>query len=185
MAFSKIDTNGLALDAVDNTILDLGSTFNFTGTLQQNGTSIGESNVPYFYVTRDSNQTMSNNTHTVLQFDSVEHDTASGYNTSNYRYTPNVAGKYYFEACLQWTYSSSIGNTRYVYLRKNATAVVESSSREGGYGSIAQASGILTMNGSSDYVDIQVYGNPTGNFIAEGNGTNKRTYFLGYLISAT
>ena len=145
----------------------------------------GESNLPYFYVTLDNNQTMSNNTHTVLAFDSVEHDTASGFNTSNYRYTPNVAGKYYFEACLQFTYSGSLGNTTYQYIRKNATAVVESSNREGGYGSVTQSSGILTMNGSSDYVDIQVYGNPSGNFIAEGNGTNKRTYFMGFLLSAT
>ena len=145
----------------------------------------GESNLPYFYVTLDNNQTMSASTHTVLAFDSVEHDTASGFNTSNYRYTPNVAGKYYFEACLQFTYSGSLGNTTYQYIRKNATAVVEASNREGGYGSVTQTSGILTMNGSSDYVDIQVYGNPSGNFIAEGNGTNKRTYFMGFLLSAT
>lgn len=145
----------------------------------------GESNLPYFYVTRDSNQTMSASTHTVLQFDSVEFDTCSGYNTSNYRYTPNVAGKYYFEACLQFTYTGSLGNTVYQYIRKNATAVAEASNREGGYGSVTQSSTILTMNGSSDYVDIEVYGNPSGNFIAEGNGTNKRTYFLGFLLSAT
>lgn len=33
MALSKIDTAGLAADAVDNTILDLADTFAFTGTI--------------------------------------------------------------------------------------------------------------------------------------------------------
>ena len=37
MAFSKIDTNGLALDSVDNTILDVAGNYAFTGTVSGAG----------------------------------------------------------------------------------------------------------------------------------------------------
>ena len=58
MAFSKIDTNGLALDAVDNTILDLSSNFAFSGTI----TGAGGGKVLASYHTQTSSGSASNNT---------------------------------------------------------------------------------------------------------------------------
>ena len=149
--------------------------------------SAGESNLPYFYVTRDSNQTLSVSTFTVVQFDSVELDTASGWDGTNYRYVPNVAGKYFFQFVHQSTYGGTAPVNEYSELRKNGTSVVETSARGSGhgYGSITQGSAILTMNGSSDYVDTRAYGDSGTSYILEGNGTLKRTYLLGYLISKT
>ena len=58
MAFSKIDTNGLALDSVDNTILDLSSNFAFSGTV----TGAGGGKVLASYHTQTSSGSASNNT---------------------------------------------------------------------------------------------------------------------------
>ena len=189
---SKLETN--QVDPATGTTLTLGTsgdtiTIPSGVTIANSGTAtgFGESNLPYFYVTRDSNQTISTSTYTVIQFDSVELDTASGYNTGTYRYTPNVAGKYFFQFVLQSTYGGSAPVNEYGELRKNGTSVVETSARGNGhgYGSITQGSAILTMNGSSDYIDVRSYGDSGTSYILEGNGTLKRTYLLGYLVSKT
>ena len=174
----------LTLGASGDTItIPSGATITNNGT----ATGFGENNLPYFYVTRDSNQTISVSTFTTIQFDSVELDTASGYSTSNYRYTPNVAGKYFFQFVLQSTYGGTAPTNEYATLRKNGSVVVETSARGSGhgYGSITQASAILTMNGSSDYIDVQAYGDSGTSYVLEGNGTTKRSYLLGYLVSKT
>ena len=149
--------------------------------------SAGESNLPYFYVSRSSNQTLPVSTFTVVQFNSVELDTASGWDGTNYRYIPNVAGKYFFQFVHQSTYSGTATVNEYSELRKNGTSVVETSARAPGhgYGTMPQGSAILTMNGTTDYVDTRAYGDAGTSYILEGNATLKRTYFLGYLISRT
>ena len=53
-------------------------------------------NYPMFQVHLESTQSISNNTTTIVQFDEVDFDTASCWDSSNYRFTPNVAGKYLF-----------------------------------------------------------------------------------------
>jgi len=49
---------------------------------------------PSFFTTLTSNQTISDETYTTLQFNNVVFDTNSGYSTSTYKYTIPVAGKY-------------------------------------------------------------------------------------------
>ena len=49
---------------------------------------------PAFEVKLTTNQTISDDTHTKIQFNSVLYDTNSGWDSSNYRWTPAVAGRY-------------------------------------------------------------------------------------------
>jgi len=59
-------------------------------------TGFGGANTPSFYAQLTSNQSMSNNTWTKVQFNSEDFDTDNTYdNSTNYRFTPAVAGKYY------------------------------------------------------------------------------------------
>tara|TARA_Y100000004_G_C8720641_1_gene329959 strand:- start:47 stop:595 length:549 start_codon:yes stop_codon:yes gene_type:complete len=91
MAFSKIDTNGLALDSVDNTILDLASNFAFSGTV----TGAGESNTPFFFtVGVSSSQALSNQTFTTLTNWNTPTKSTQGTFSSGV-YTPGIAGKYF------------------------------------------------------------------------------------------
>ena len=65
-------------------------------TLTNNGTATGfASSTPAFLATRDSNQSISANTTTKIQYDDESFDTDNTYdNSSNYRFTPGVSGKY-------------------------------------------------------------------------------------------
>ena len=173
----------MSIDKIQSESINLADTFAFTGTV----TGAGESNVPYVYLSRSSNQTMSASTFTIIQWNNAIVDTASGYDSSDYRYTPNVAGKYFFSITIQSTYTTSAPVNEYLSVRKNGTSVIQSSHRGNGhgYGNISQACGIITMNGSSDYIDVRAYGDPGGSYIAEGDGTEARSYLLGYLVSTT
>ena len=52
-------------------------------------------NTPAFQAYNGSDQTISNNTNTKINANTEFWDIGSCYDTSNYRFTPNVAGKYY------------------------------------------------------------------------------------------
>jgi len=59
----------------------------------------GQTMVPAFFAYMDGNQgSISSNTATVVQFDQERFDSNSAYNTSNYLFTPAVAGKYFLFA---------------------------------------------------------------------------------------
>lgn len=79
-----------------------GSTLNVAsgGTISNSGTAtgFGETMVPAFFAFMDGNQSISANTATLVQFDQERLDTSSAYNTSNYLFTPAVAGKYFLFA---------------------------------------------------------------------------------------
>ena len=86
MAFSKIIAESM----------DLSDAYNFTGTLQQNGASIGGTNTPAFFAYLSSNTNVTGATATKITFDSELYDTDSAYDVSNGRFTvpSNEAGKY-------------------------------------------------------------------------------------------
>ena len=63
---------------------------------------IGGTNTPAFYLTKTSNQSISTNTHTIIQLNSAVIDTDSGFDSSNYRWTvPSGEGGTYF---VTWRY---------------------------------------------------------------------------------
>jgi hypothetical protein len=74
-------SNTITIGASGDTIsIPSGATIANSGT----ATGFGESNLPYFYVTRSSNQTISLSTFTTIQFNSVELDTAYGDSGTSY-----------------------------------------------------------------------------------------------------
>ena len=94
----KLDPqSGTALEigsSGDTMTVPSGATFNVAGTLQSGGAAVA--NTPAFYAQLTSNQSMSDNTWTKVQFNSEDFDTDNTYdNSTNYRFTPAVAGKYY------------------------------------------------------------------------------------------
>ena len=64
-------------------------------------TITGPAGDPYFMARMDGNQTATDNTETVVEFDAEDYDSGGCFNTTNYRFTPNVAGYYYIGARLQ------------------------------------------------------------------------------------
>ena len=82
-------------------------------------------NVPAFFVSLGSAQSIGNSSRTVLQLDTVDYDTNSLYNTSTYRFTvtSGYAGKYWFGAGSRnnnWT-----SNRHILYITKNGSSFAE------------------------------------------------------------
>jgi hypothetical protein len=49
----------------------------------------------------DSTQSLPNNTYTILEFDTETFDVGSNFDTSTYKFTAPVAGKYYFNTAMR------------------------------------------------------------------------------------
>ena len=56
----------------------------------------GEANNPSFFASMSAHQSVSDNTNTKVAFDTALFATSGTYDTSNYRFTPGVAGNYQF-----------------------------------------------------------------------------------------
>ena len=144
--------------------------------------------VPAFWAYLSSNtaQTVSSSTYTKVEFDVESFDTDGYYDHStNYRFTPQVAGYYQFTARVQ---PASSYTGQIITLYKNGVRHLI-----GGYepnNSNAGAKALNCMahaNGSSDYFEVYV-SLTTGQALASigGDGTNNGefTYFQGWLIRA-
>jgi len=146
-------------------------------------------NYPMFQVHLESTQSISNNVTTIVQFDEVDFDTASCWDSTNYRFTPNVAGKYLFYKNISMDNSSGVFYMS-SEIRKNGSAVTtgrpmnvnaNQSTSDNTLETINQfASGIIDMNGTSDYVEAvgYLYNTGSNNQITGSN----RSMFGGYRI---
>ena len=145
----------------------------------------GGANTPAFMASLSSPQNVSDNTNTKVQADSELFDTDNAYdNSSNYRFTPQTAGKYFvFGAvfCDPQTASDLVYGRAYIYKNgsfdKYSTFDFRNTS---GREVVCFISYIVDMNGSSDYLEL--YGNVNA---SDNSGTrfgNNHTYFGAYKL---
>ena len=146
-------------------------------------------NYPAFHVYLSSTQTISNDTLTVVQFDTESLDTDSAYDTGTYRFTPQVAGKYYVYSQISHNPSGSNNIQQAMNnIRKNGSEITKNmfaSSTNPVDELLVGSSIIVDLNGSSDYVDVvglQAVSSGTNRFA--GDATQSRTYFGAYRIGA-
>jgi len=123
----------------------------------------GGDNTPSFRVYLGSTQTISDNTSTVVQYNTENFDTDSAYDTSTYRFTvpSGKAGKYFFSAHAYIFQNSASLYSSDMAIRKNGTkqsADVLSLDSSDNYGYILKTSTILDLS-VGDYVDVVVGGN--------------------------
>ncbi len=153
-----------------------------------NGLLSGQ-NYPAFEAKRaSSDQSVSDNSYTKVQFNSEIFDTDSAYDSStNYRFTPQVAGKYF-------VYASVIGNSQASSNLQEIRIVIY---KNGSFGRSTLTDcrdnylrtknqgvqAIIEMNGSTDYLEIytrinDTSGDPKVDYDSDG------TYFGAYRIGA-
>ena len=134
-----------------------------------------------------STQTVSNGVWTEVTInDQEEFDTDNFFNTSTGRFSPTVAGKYFFTA--QIFAANGIGTgLSSILITKNGSVTLDSKDELGYLERIAigdnrlQVNGMLSLNGTSDYVSVFMFSN-AGN-IGIGGGSAKSTgLFGGYRI---
>ena len=96
-----------------------------------------------------------------MQFDTEYFDTDNCYDTSNYRFTPNVAGIYLINASIQ---VNSIAGVISLDTRLNGSRYANMALQLQPTGLQTACNSVLvSMNGSSDYVDIGIYQNSGSN----------------------
>ena len=114
-------------------------------------------NNPSFAVKKGSDvQTLSSNTHTKVTFDTELFDSNNNFASS--RFTPTVAGQYYFCADLHHYNSANAATTiRNTALYKNGsvhTHTLRTENSSPGYTIKVEVSAIIEMNGTTDYVEV-------------------------------
>ena len=149
-------------------------------------------NNPAFSVRLGSNQgSISDVTATKIELDTVEFDVGNYFDEStNYRYTPQIAGYYFFTGKVDLG-SSVVTSAIYAQVNKNGSTtlvagVSNSVSSSEFRDTIAEVSGIIYMNGSSDYVELFGYLNTGGSAGTFQGGTGyASTTLQGFLVNRT
>ncbi|UOF81987.1 c1q globular head like domain containing protein [Caudoviricetes sp.] len=137
------------------------------------GSIMVSSNMPAFSAYQSIQQTISTNTFTKVQFQTKEFDTANSYdNTTNYRFTPNVAGYYQVNSVLRVTTAT---NNMYLSLYKNG-----SSYKIGNYptSNACSLATLVYLNGTTDYIEMYIYMN-TGQTLSISSDS---TFFQACLV---
>ncbi|MDA8721761.1 hypothetical protein N9M14_02465 [Candidatus Pelagibacter bacterium] len=128
------------IDPQSGTSLEIGSsgdtiTIPSGATMVNNGTQtgFGGTNTPAFSVKKSSNQTIADTTTTKMELDSKFFDTDNKYdNSTNYRFTPGVAGKYFLYATTAFqNFTSNRPIT--VHIRKNGSSIASFNNINGSY----------------------------------------------------
>ena len=121
------------------------------GTL---GITLPSAAAPAFAAYSNVSQSISAQTNTKVQFNLKTFDTNSNYdNTTNYRFTPTVAGYYQISACV------TPGNTNYTnaLIYKNGSLAYTGSTSGSNYaGAAGNISVLIYFNGSTDYVECYI-----------------------------
>ena len=140
--------------------------------------------IPIFSAYLSSTTNVTNNTSTKVVFDVVEYDSHNYYSSSTGRYTPLIAGYYRFDfrighngtTLTQFITDLNLNNVKRI--RGNRILGISATTTAGvGFAS----SGVVYMNGTTDYVEV--YGT-----VAASSGTafyginNSETFFQGQLI---
>ena len=189
MAIDKITTASITTDAVGPTQLNEASNYAFTGTV----TGVGATFSPRFLATLSSHQSISNGTQTVIANASEIFDvggcfnntsgtvTLNGISTPAYSFAPNVAGLYVFGFEISAVTNGNHYSIGYIF--KNDGVLIETQyNNELGAARSYFASTIVSMNGSSDTVNLRYYQNSGGSLNVNSGQQNTRLF--GYLLKA-
>jgi len=174
----------MAIDKIQSESINLADTFAFTGTV----TGAGGVNTPAVVVHGGTDAYGGSGTWTKVQLDTELLDTENSFNTSTYRWTPQTAGKYFIQGVFNGDASAQnlvTDNIGAIY--KNGSNF--NGSFDSNYGSSHDIRGnggvslngtvttIITLNGSSDYIEL--YGKAS---YGSGTAYLRSVTLIGYRI---
>ena len=138
---------------------------NQTATLPDStGTVMVRGNMPAFSAYLSASQTVSSGTNTKIQFNTKLFDTNNCYdNSTNYRFTPTVAG--YYQVCISLS-TNPASTATVININKNGSAIQSFITQaNNGITCIWNLSYIVSMNGSTDYLEFYGQCNGTTSFV--------------------
>jgi len=195
---NQLDTNFATGITLGNTTVYLGNTTTSLGNVTLTNATISSGNIaggianstitqamfaagvagngPAFFAYQSAGQSITNGSFTKVQWQSKLFDTNSNFdNTTNYRFTPTVAGYYQFNVCISMTIGSQVETNITLYKNGSATATMADIIVPAGRNAIGGY--LIYLNGSTDYVETYYYTSVTGT-TSTGSGS---TYFSGFL----
>ena len=145
-------------------------------------------NTPAFEAYPSADLSVAASTSVKVQGNTERFDTDSAYdNSSNYRFTPQVAGRY-FTYC-SGTYNLVNGGIGLVVeIRKNGSAVLAGKIEDGQYSGASNyktitCQGVVQLNGSSDY--LEMFTSTTSGLTRTLSADSQRTLFGAYKVIGT
>lgn len=155
-----------------------------SGTVTQAMLSSGVTgNGPTFIAYQNSTQSVSTSTYTKISLQAELYDTANCFDpTTNYRFTPNVAGFYQVNG--QVRVGAMSGNLASIIYRNNTAFQSNSVVGNGTNSTASLTSNIVYLNGSTDYIELYVWQNSGSSQTTQINfaGTNDATWFSASLV---
>ena len=151
-------------------------------------TGFGGVNTPAVVVHGGTDAYGGSNTWTKVQLDTELLDTESSFDTSNFRWTPQTAGKYFIQGCFSGDASTTslVTNSIGAIYKNGSNFNGSFDSNYGAYHDIRNNGGvslngtvttIITLNGSSDYIEL--YGKAT---YPSGTAYLRSVTLIGYKI---
>jgi hypothetical protein len=151
-------------------------------------------NTPALSVYLSANSTgHSDGTRVTVPFDTVDSYTASGtWDSTNYRWTPGVAGKYYFTSSISSYPDGNTGKQMIIYLHKNGTELAwtylnmnsTATLRSSGYNALNLQ--YIDVASATDYYDIRCLFDTNGVTFTiggkDGSSDNKRSWFQAHRL---
>jgi hypothetical protein len=141
-------------------------------------TYIGNS-TPVFRAHNNANQVIANNSDVTVRFNQEDFDPQSTFNTSDYKFTPAVAGKYFLTATVRMA-AATDGGINEIYMRKNSSTVASARTNPGSGNAFAQTINNVVVADTDDEFYIQIYQNTGGNVNCSGGDT--ATFFTGFKL---
>ena len=158
-------TNDMLAGSIANSKLANSSiTLNGSAVSLGGSATVGGDNKSAFQAYLSSSQSISDSTWTKVQFNTEQFDTNNDYdNSSNYRFTPSVAGKYYIYSAIKPETGANDNNIDMVQLKIRRNGVDFSGmlfdfrTDSDGRKFVVTSSNVMDMNGSSDYAEVYGY----------------------------
>ena len=175
MPLTKIQSLGITDGTIVNA--DINASAAITTSKLSGGT-----NTPMFHAGREtSGQSITKETATEVIFNVERFDTGSFYNTSNGRFTPTTAGKYFVYSQITLE-NATINAYAEIQIRKNGSTLMVG--RTGGNTNYFSnyTYGIIELNGTTDYISCFFYheDSVTRNIFAQTDGI--ASFFGAYKI---
>ena len=150
-------------------------------TVQKDGvTQAIITNAPAFSVYPSTNQTITSSTYTAMAFQNKDFDATNSFDTSTYRFTPTVAGYYYFNIHL--VHATTTTRAIIVVYKNGAQERMLNDNQAPNGGSTIGNGCLIYLNGTTDYVHpvACLAGTTPGIYAASWNSTR----FYGHLVRA-
>ena len=172
----NLQSNGSTIVAVTSTGAAVTGTLSSTGNITSSGATGGIGYGPAFSAQIGTAQTLTGSTYTKLAFNTEIFDTNSNYDaTTNYRFTPTVAG--YYQVTLRGAITTGTSSFYPVIYKNGVGAAYGASSISvTGVDNASLVTFLGYLNGSTDY--IEAYGYVT---LTINTSSGITTYFQAFL----